>query len=240
MSKHDGRPIAIIFCYNDAYVPIAQITLPILKRYAALRNYVLHGGFNFYKEDPTNLRDYGDRGKLDMFCQLYDDFEMVMFLDIDALVMNSAICIEDVLGNRPFIWSHTPDGPASGFWIARCTPQVRHTLTTVQRLAQQKGAVVAKENLGPPHSVTLSFEPRGTSDQTTMTGLMHTPPFSDVLGHCVPGKQVGHCVDDAARYGWAGMESQIQYEPGDFLLTAPALPIAERVEVLRHYATRTA
>lgn len=251
MSSAAGKRTAILLAFNEPYYPIARVTVPILMRYADKHGYVVHGGDSHYKEDPGNLRDYGDRGKIDMFMQVYDEFEIVMFLDVDALIMNHAITIEDVLVNgaqqeymgkalegRSFLWSWDWNGPCSGFWIARCVPGVKQMFLTVQREAQKRGAVSVQENLGPPHSVTLNMEPRGTSDQTTMRSIMHLPPFKSILGNCVSLKEAGHTYDDFSRYGWQGLERYGQYEAGDWIVTAPGIPIDEKVRILSGYAER--
>ena len=207
--------VAVITTWDAKYQPIADVTLPILQAYCERHGYTLHTGP--YTTDPANLRDYGDRGTIDLFCQVYDTHDIVMYVDIDAVVMNHDIKIEGVIGfnedvqvqrGENFLWTMDPNGPCSGFWIARCTPQVKNALLAVQRLARERGKIMVGEHVGPPHSVVLQMEPRGASDQEIMTQLMNVPPFSWVLGgaHCVTGKDAGHCYHDYAYHGWAGLE----------------------------------
>jgi FkbM family methyltransferase len=229
--------IAIITSWDAKYQPIADVTVPILRAYADRWGYTLHTGT--YTADPENLRDYGDRGKIDLFMQVYDTHSAVMFLDIDAIVMNHDIKIEDVCNGRYFTWSYDPSGPCSGFWIARCVPEVRNALLVVQRLAQERGKITVRENLGPPHNVVLQMEPHGASDQDVMTQLLGVPPFSLVFGyegHLRPAKEVGHCYHNARYHGWEGLEDQVQYEPGDWIVTAPSYPFEERLAILKSYA----
>lgn len=236
MSKSNGHPIAIITSYDESYADIAEVTMPIFRAYADRHGYVLHGGAGKYHTDPKNLRDFGDRGKIDLFCQLYDEFEIVMWLDIDSVIMDHDLKIEYNFGYSDFVWTYDPNGPCSGFWIARCVPKVRNALLAVQRLAQERGKIMVAEHLGPPHKVTLQMEPRGASDQEIMTHLMNIPPFNQVFKSCcLPGKELGHCYHDYAYHGWAGLEEIGQYAPGDWIVTAPSYPHVKRLKILKTY-----
>lgn len=245
--------VAIITCYDEGYAPIADVTLPIMQRYATKHGYGLHIGK--YHTDPRNLFTYGDRLKISLFNEHYDAHDIICFLDIDVLVMNSEIKIEEVLMGhsltelskmgrgllaeaarekmRPFLWTYDPNGPCSGFWIARCIPDVHLVLNAVKNRCPEYGKVSVKESLGPPHSVTLQMEPHGSSDQMMMRDLMNIPPFSSVLKHCVSGKEAGHCFS-FEELGWPPAWNHLgNYEPGDFLLTFPSSPMERRLELLK-------
>jgi hypothetical protein len=224
--------VAILACFNELYAPIADVALPVLKRYAEKHGYGVHVGE--YHTDPTKLKTYGDRLKLELYKMHYDDHDILMFLDIDALVMNSEVRIEDVLGEfRPFLWTWDLNGPCSGFWIARCVPEVLLFLTAVAERAPRMGGLIAREELGPPHSVTLQMEPHGTSDQTAMTALMNIPPFDLVAAYCVSGKEAGHCYDVEALKIPPMFHYINAYAPGDWICTWPSLPLDERLALMK-------
>ena len=217
--------VAIITAFDAKYAPIADVTLQPMRDYAARHGYGLHVGL--YREDPTDLRRYGDRGKIDQFLKLYDTHDIIMWLDVDVLITNQEIKIEDVLGKRPFIWSFDPNGPCSGFWIARCIPDVAVMFNKVENDAQTSRNVVVRE-LDLPHRVMIQVEPYGTSDQMCMRSLMHIPPYQDVLAYCYRGKKVGHCYDYRVMDWPKSYDYLGHWEPGDWLYTLPSVPLERR------------
>lgn len=225
--------VCIITVCNPDYVPIGDITLPALQRYAQKHGYGVELGP--YHTNPRQLLSYGDRGKYTLFEKFYNDYDIIMFLDIDAIVMNSDIKVEDVLGERNFLWTYGVDGPCSGFWIARTEPIVHLTLAYVANLAPIAGNVRTREDLGPPHKIVLEMEPRGQSDQEVMRSIMNMPPFDRVLGaeNCVSLKEAGHCFDFRA-IGWPEhFDYMGNYESGDWLLTFPGVPFDRRLQLLQ-------
>jgi hypothetical protein len=228
--------VALITVLSPEYAAIGDITLPIMDRYCHRHGYTLKVGP--YTVDSGSLLTYGDRGKIEMFINLFNDFTTIMFLDVDAVIMNSAIRVEDVLANRPFLWTYGPDGPCSGFWIARCYPKVHHMLATVQNRAPLVGNVRTREVVGPPHKIVLEMEPRGQSDQEVMRSLMGIPPFSDLLQHCVSLKSAGHCFD-FRELGYPPIWDPLgNYEQGDWIYTVPGAPLKRRIELLKAAAEK--
>lgn len=225
--------IAIITAFNKKYAPIADISLPLMKNYAEKHGYGLHVGL--YHEDATMLEDYGDRKKIKMYNEFYAHYEAIMWLDIDALIMNSDITIEDKLGVWPFMWTYDVNGPCSGLWIARCQPMVRLALDAVALNAMSRGKVMTYEDHGPPHKVVLQMEPHGSSDQDEMRRLMHIPPYSSIFGYCISGKQAGHTYK-YSRLGWGEYANLGDYAPGDWILTFPSEPLDQRIELLAAWA----
>lgn len=228
----------LITVIDDTYREIGDITLPNMQRYCEKHGYGLEVGL--YSTDERRLTTYGDRGKYSVFEKFYNDYSHIMFLDLDALIMNSDIKIEDVIGQRDFIWTWGVDGPCSGFWIARTEPMVHLTLAYVANKAPLVGNVRTREEIGPPHKIVLEMEPRGQSDQEVMRSIMNMPPFSQVLGpqNCVSLKEAGHCFD-FAEVGWPSHFNSIgNYEPGDWLLTFPAAPLERRIQLLREAAEK--
>lgn len=230
--------ICLFTMIDKAYERIAEITFPNFAAYCGKHGYKFEVGA--YHTDPRKMDTYGDRGKTIVFDKLFNDFDIMMFLDADALVMNSDIRIEDVLGDRPFLWSHHWNGPCSGFWIARNIPKVYVAITEVRNRAPFLGNVRPIHVEGPPSKTVLEMEPHGQSDQETMRTLMTMPPYDEVFGNgnCVSGKEAGHCFDYRA-IGWPALGDYLgHYEPGDWLLTFPSIPLERRIELLREAALR--
>ena len=218
---------------NKEYAEIGDITLPIMQRYCNRHGYGMEVGL--YHTDPNRLGDYGDRGKIDVFNQHHDAHDIIMFLDVDALIMNHDIRIEEVLSDRNFLWTYHVGGPCSGFWIARTGAPVHLALNVVKNTAPLVGNVRTLSVPGPPAKVVLEMEPTGQSDQEVMRSLMNVPPYDFVFGgyNCASGKEAGHCFDYRA-IGWPSAYDYLgHYEPGDWLLTFPSIPLERRIELLR-------
>ena len=126
--------IAITSAWNRAYQPIADITVPVMVEYAKKHGYSFRGWPDRYHTDEArdpSFLTFGDRAKLQIYKDLYNDFDVIVWLDVDTLVTNPEKRIEDILGARPFVWSVDHHGPLSGFTIARCIPPVHLALNTV-------------------------------------------------------------------------------------------------------------
>ena len=225
--------VALLTCFDDKYAPLAEVSLPNFERYCKRHGYQLVQGY--YHTDPSELKTYGDRGKIDFFNQLYDAHDIVMFLDIDALIMNQAIRIEEQLHGLPFIWTYDVNGPCSGFWIARCTQDVYMTLNTVRNRAPQEGNVRPVYDPGPPAKTTLEMEPFGQSDQKTMVKMMNEPPYDRILRNCFPGNDLGHCYPREVMKWPEHFPNLNDYTPGDWLVTFPSVPLDERLRLMKEY-----
>jgi hypothetical protein len=226
---------AIITAFNLDYAPIADQSLPLLKRYADKHNYALLMGE--YHTNPNEPYTYGDRGKVGLFNAHYDEYDVIAWFDIDVLVMNSEVSIESRLCDREFLWTYDINGPCSGFWIARTTPGVHNLLNHVKNQAVEQGKVTVKQSLGPPPQTTLTMEPAGASDQMVMRGLMGIPPFSHLLANCISGREAGHTYlyDD---YGWDRYRDVGDYHEGAWLLTFPSLPLPKRLARMIEWAKK--
>ena len=218
--------VVLITCHDAKYEALAKIALPNFTAYCIKHGYQLFVGD--YHTDPTRLDTYGDRGKIDMFNRHYESHDIVMFLDIDALVMNSDIRIEDRIGAWPFVWTYDVNGPCSGFWIARCTEDVFLMLNTVKNRAPQQGNVRMVYVPGPPAKTVLELEPTGQSDQKTMVSMMNEPPYSNVLRYCVAGNDAGHCYPRDVMKWPEQYPNLNDYAPGDWIVTFPAVPLVNQ------------
>jgi hypothetical protein len=230
---------ALITVQNDLYKPIGEITLPLMTRYCERRGY--HFRCGQYHTNPSDLPTYGDRGKVELFNRFYlQGYDYVMFLDLDVVIMNSDMPVQTMLGFRPFLWTYDHNGPLSGFWIAKCEPQVYMTMNAIKNGAPAAGKISVTEDVGPPHGVNLRLEPHGASDQMMMRSLMNIPPFGEVLGehNCLPGGQVGHTYPREVMKLPKEFPNINDYYEGAFCVTFPGVPLQERIELCRQWAER--
>ena len=209
--------IGLMSAWNELYQPLANIAAPIMESYCARHGYTFLPGPGWYHDrldDPTTR---GDLCKAAMFQRYYSEFDVLMWMDIDDIIMNHSVRIEDVLGNKPFVWTYDVNGVCSGFWIARTLPIIRNYM---QRFAFN----VAYEN--------------GGGDQDGMFLIAQRPTYRFIMDLCIPGKQAGHCYDFDAM----GMPKDLMwingYEPGDWVVTFPSIELGRRMELMNEYASR--
>ena len=184
--------VCLFGTWNEAYAPLAEIAIPNWTEYCKRHGYALTVYPGFFHLDPSRPETYGDKCKFELYYDLRGHCDIVMFLDIDALIMNQDVRVQDVLlrpcgsaslinGHRRFLWTYDDNGPCSGFWIARTDELTeRHLRYAYERAARQsniRNGVI---------------EPNGISDQDSMRDIMNVPPFAETFGECFFAQSVGH------------------------------------------------
>lgn len=213
---HTGAKVAIFSTFNDKYAPLAEIARPSWKAYAERHGYALCFYPGEYHEDPSRPQTFGDKGKHRLYYDLRGHCDIVMFLDIDVIIMNPAIKIESVLEDRTFLWTYDDSGPMSGLWIARTDDTTeRHLRYAYERASRESNVRYGK------------IEPNGISDQDSMRDLMVIPPFSQTFGNCEPSIEVGHCFET-------------NYKHGAWLITFPGMSVEQKAERMKIYAAESA
>lgn len=211
--------IAITTAWDETYDPIVQITLPRMAEYCTRRGYDLRAYPNRFTLDPSDLFVYGDRCKLQIYKDLYEEkkWDAIVWLDIDCLITNPGKSIDHWAESFPFTWSYDVSGPLSGLTIARTDPAVHMWLNAVQHKC-----------------VELKSEraPNGESDQVAMRQLMLYPPYDFARAGLVACKDIGHCFDYSL-YGWERYNRLGNWEPGDWIFTVPGLPLEQRIAKLK-------
>jgi len=206
--------VVIGTAHDEKYDELAAITYPTVKHYAEKHDYEL--AYN-PRIDPVDA----DACKAKMFLSLYatgqyaaDD--VFMWIDTDALVMNSNLALADDFFSQytHFVWGYDYNGPNSGVWFARFTSQAAHYVQVYDNTAQSMG----------------------WGDQEAMVQKMLVPPFSRWVS-VVAGKRFNcYPYEYHGRADWAHKNEINNYEPGDFILHAAGMESEMRLRVLREYA----
>lgn len=209
--------LVIATAWNDAYQPMADISVPLMQRYCERHGYDLAAWEGGYHTNEVDLLTYGDRVKIHMYKRLYDSYDAFVWIDVDTLIMDPR---HEIWRPHSFLWTYDPTGPVSGFFVARCNEDAHMFL----HQAQHKSVEMKSE-----------IEPCGVAIQDAMRKLMVLPPFKRIQV-CVPGKQVGHCYFDMGYYGWERYSKLSQYEKGDMMVTFPAVPVEQRIDLMKQWA----
>lgn len=205
--------VAIVSAGSPNYAELAAVTQPTRNRYAEK-----HGYASWYFETPPNM---GDACKKKAYDALWDKgYDVMVWMDLDSMVMNSNIKIEDLckeldycgiwpMDASHFLWSYDHGGPNSGVYIVRFTSEGRHWM--------DRSYATMLEN--------------GLADETAMEILATTHPFKDWVRAC-PGTMLNSY--DYRFYGWEKYTHQINaYQPGSFILHMPGYPNEVRIPELK-------
>jgi hypothetical protein len=211
--------VVIGTAHDEKYDELAGITFPTVRRYVDRHGYVL--AYN-PRIDPIDA----DACKAKLFLAhyatgQYGPDDVFMWIDTDALVMNSEKPVKQVVGqwmypggSCHFLWAYDFNGPNSGVWFARFSPQAAHYVRVYDQTCRGMG----------------------WGDQEGMIQKMLQPPFCEWV-HLVPGALFN--AYDYSLYGienWPHKEQVNAYQPGSFILHAAGLSGEHRLSVLRHYA----
>ena len=133
----------VVATAHDApYKSLAAITLPSVGAYCEKHGYALYydGDIDPVEKDACKARIF-----LDLYRSgEYGPDDLFMWIDTDALIMNSSISLEDIAkeyltGNYHFLWGADFNGPNSGVWIARFTSHAAHYATVYDLTARAMG-----------------------------------------------------------------------------------------------------
>lgn len=211
MSSKEGQEIriAVVTAGSPDFAELASITNPGKERYAKLHGYDFHF-FESRKED-------GDMCKYQAYMALRGKgYDLMFWSDLDAGITNSAVSIEslfDALGGMQahFLWGFDFNGPNSGVYFVRFTPEGHHFM----------------------ERYTNNMLENGLGDNTSMIHISCVPPFSDWV-RCVPGSWFNaypYSLYGADKYEHA--EFINKWRPGCLMVQIPGIPNEVRIPILR-------
>lgn len=204
--------VVIASAGSPDYAELAAVTNPTKARYAEKHGYT----FMFAEID----KETGDACKREMYTALADKgFDVFVWIDLDAAVMNSDIKIENIINqymdDGHFLWAWDFAGPNSGVYICRYTPEGAHWL--------ERAYATMLEN--------------GLADETAMEMLRLSAPFNKWVREC-PGTVMNaypYEVYGWDKYGTEHGDKINAYRPGRFIMHLPGLPNEKRIEIFRSY-----
>ena len=203
--------VAIVSAGSPDYADLVAVTQPSRNAYAQK-----HGYHSWYFEVDKKR---GDACKRDAYEVLWGrGYDLFAWMDLDSVVMNSAIRVEDIIHrfmppDIHFLWGFDHGGPNSGVYIVRFTEEGRHWM--------DRAYATMLEN--------------GLADETAMEILATTYPFKDYVRAC-PGVVLNSY--DYRFYGWDRYSLDYQrkmnlYEPGRWVLHMPGYPNEVRIPELK-------
>lgn len=207
--------VVVCTAHTTDYAPLADLTVPLMRAYCERH------GYDFYYEPHYEQRiaNDGDRMKVRIYEELYltQKYDVYMWIDSDALIMNGEPSVEDILRHagakeqHHFLWGYDVGGPNSGVYFARFTPE---------------GSAFMKTQLARSTEM-------GWGDNTAMIQVSLVPPHSETV-LCVPGKLFNAYLMNL--YGWERYSYINGYETGCFILHLPGLPQERRIAIATEMA----
>jgi hypothetical protein len=184
-------------------VELAAITVPNKQKYCERLEYSLE----------LDLRGGGYGRKIQFVQGLLERYDIVMWLDSDALIMQERQ-IPAMLGEAGLTIARDCNGFNSGSYIAASRPDVKGFLNHVELLSQRK------------------FERHVWREQMAMGELFETFPIYREIVRVVPQRELNSFVSaEYSRY-----DARENYQPGDWIVHFPALPMRRRIELALEFA----
>lgn len=211
--------VVVCTAHDAGYQELADVTRPSMEQYCQKH------GYHFHYENNIDEREK-DACKARIFLALYasgqfDHRDLFMWIDSDAIIMNSAVKVEDVWGRRAgdgrthFLWSYDFNGPNSGVWIARFTGQAANYIRVYAHTAIAMG----------------------WGDNESMNQKMLLPPFSKWV-RCIEGKEMNcYPYELHGLQNWAHKNEVNNYEEGGWILHLAGIESSARLEYAKHYAS---
>lgn len=216
MDLLDSTRIAIVTMHNDAYINLANITLPNLEEYAKLHNYkFICKNSNFSEEYLI----YFEKPKLILDTLLHYDIDWVWWIDLDAIVTNYSIQLQSIIDDRYDIIIST-DGSAinCGSFLVKNTSKARAWL----------------ENI-----FSHRYIPRYVNDKwpEQLAIIDNARKYTDII-KIVPQKTLNsyyleayNGIAEVAKYDRLGTSSN--WTPGDFVIHMPGISNLIRIEFFK-------
>lgn len=205
------RSDTVIATFNsEAYQPLADITLPRLKRYCKLHNYDLQT--ELFTGDVSRI----GWERFDRVAELLGYYKTVMWCDADALITNPQVKIELFAG--ALAMSADVHGANTGVFIMRNAPIVRQLLFAIC-------GEYGREHFGR--------HPWG--EQAAFIHLTANAPYLNLV-RWVPQRKLNAYPN--AEKGWPDYVNG-QWKPGDFIVQFAGMPLHRRIEMATRYAAQT-
>jgi hypothetical protein len=204
--------IAIVTAWTAEFNELASYTFPTVREYAKRHGYRAFGGC---VDKPTDR--HFDWCRMDTVASYLERFNVVMWIDADALIMDASHTIENLIGPdlRRLVVNADFNGLNSGVFIARAAPEVKRFFYALR-------------------GYYVMFKNHWWQAQAAMIQLLSAPPY-DTLASYVPQPVMNSYIN--ALHGWPDFIDG-NYERGDWIVHLAGVPMATRLEWLKLHAPR--
>lgn len=196
----------ILVFYSADWQPLADVTLPNIRQYAARHGYSLTvhcGTFG----DPSRLIGFQ---KTDLARALLPNFSSLWVIDLDLIVTNQAIRFESFMDNEHdfFICTDSNYGLNAGSYIVRNTPAAQAFLSSVIHYPVKEGEC----------------------EQNAIQEILKHDWFND-LSYFLPHPSINSYEYRA--YGETKTREEGQWRKSDFVLHLPGMSTEQRLKIIK-------
>lgn len=197
--------VGICVHYTSDWLPLINVTLPILEEYCNRHNYDL---------SVNEVMQYGQYTGYDKLHQAYEHLQLndvVMVMDADTLITNLTIKVEDIIDdNHDFFISEDYNGINAGVFIIKKTDWGRHFLNHLLHFVWHRDYDVHCEQ-----DVIRNY--------IKAVGLKHIA--------IIPQNKINsYLYENYPEIGKLTIDNG-QWHKGSFILHLPGLPINKRIEI---------
>ena len=212
--------IAIVSMYNEAYKPLAEITIDQnISKYAEYHKYNFHCKND---EFSTEYIMYFEKPKL-MLDAMVSNVEWVWWIDVDALVTNFHTKLESIIDDRYDIIISTDGGGINcGSFLVKNSPKGRAWLEMIYSNRMVTRYATDKW----PEQLVIHDTARNYTD---IMKIVPQKTFNSYYYKVYEGVVDG--VIETDRLGNNGL-----WTPGDFVLHMPGLPNYLRIQYLKMFS----
>lgn len=197
--------IAVATEFSPAYQQIADVTLPVLKRYCDKHDYELcvidipDGGFHYRKIEWLQEK-------------FKTDVEAVFYLDVDALITNLSVPIENFIDDDCSLFITRDAGGINGGSL-----------------------IIRNSHIGNwMLELILSLRDNFNNEQEVLEHLMKSPQFNQFV-KVLPHPSINsYRMDLYKELIHLTKPEDGMWHEGDFVLHTPALLLEQRAEVLKN------
>lgn len=198
--------IRLLQHYTPNFKPLIDISKPIHEAYCKKH------GYSFHLKEVPQYEVYNGLEKLNQILEVCEDGDIALVMDADAMVTNLLFKVEQFLENdKDFYFS---DGMNCGVFIFRATPFSKYRIKSVIYLIE-KGQYNCEQD---------AFEDIFKDRSDRHVSILPHPCFNSYLSQYYP--EVKQPVT----------KEQGQWEPGCFVLHFPALPLEQRINLMKEYS----
>lgn len=204
--------ITAVVSYTRSFEPLAEFTVPVLRRYCGRHGYdlIVHrGGFGYRN------RQFGFQ-KTELVRALLRAAEALFVVDADTLVTNHSVRLESFLDDDHAMFAcHDENGFNAGSYLIRNTSTASNFLEGALHLEGAPGVLCEQDAM------------RDLLKKNLVTGGLMFPTVMKVLPHPAINS---YRYDE---YGKTKTREEGQWHEGDFLLHLPGMTNERRLEIFR-------
>jgi hypothetical protein len=201
-------------CNDNNYNFLASITAPTKKEYAEKWGFVFE-----HVKLQGNMHPAWEKARVT--ARMLEKYDGVLYIDCDAAIINQNFDFRPYIEKHDFIISTDVNGINAGVYYAKSTPLVKQFFFAVN-------------TWGP-----MFYGGHPWNDQEAMKYYLANPPYNHLATY-MPQNFMNSYIHEGFNYTNHPFPDYIQgnYQPGDWIIHLPGMPMEVRVRYLQEKITK--